>query len=122
MTTYRVIEAYPSPYPESLFFRRGATVDVGRAFTGDPDWEHWRWCTGPDGVQAWVPENYLEVRGATGVLTRDYDARELSVAVGETVVISEIVNGFGMAEKADGQRGWVPMRNLVGQSPRRPER
>jgi hypothetical protein len=37
---------------------------------------------------------------------------ELSVVIGETLKVHEIVNGFGMAEKSNGTRGWVPMRNL----------
>jgi len=37
---------------------------------------------------------------------------ELSVKVGEELVVYEVVNGFGMSEKPDGAKGWVPMRNL----------
>ena len=37
---------------------------------------------------------------------------ELSIQIGEELAIDEIVNGFGMSEKANGIRGWVPMKNL----------
>jgi hypothetical protein len=47
-----------------------------------------------------------------GVFNRDYDAMELSVQVGEELVVYEIVNGFGMSEKTNGTKGWVPMKNM----------
>lgn len=37
---------------------------------------------------------------------------ELSVQTGEILVIHEIVNGFGMSEKPNGTKGWVPLRNM----------
>jgi hypothetical protein len=110
--TYRVTKAYVSPYPDSIIFRMGETVEVGNEFTGDPDWKSWVWCEGVGDAKAWVPRQYLDVRGNRGTVTRDYDARELSVSVGEELFVYEIVNGFGMAEKSDGTRGWVPMKNL----------
>ena len=55
---------------------------------------------------------YLNVDGRNGTFNRDYNARELSVQVGERLAVYEIVNGFGMSEKPDGTRGWVPMRNM----------
>lgn len=37
---------------------------------------------------------------------------ELSVKSGERLVVYEIVDGFGMSERPDGTRGWVPIRNM----------
>jgi len=109
---YRVIAPYMSPYPEPLVFRQGDRVAVGDEFADDPDWQNWLWCERADGVKAWVPEQYLAIRGNEGVFTREYNALELSVGVGDELVIYEEVNGFGMAETADGRRGWVPMKHL----------
>jgi hypothetical protein len=36
---------------------------------------------------------------------------ELSVSIGEELLIHEIVNGFGIAEKPDGIKGRMIMRN-----------
>jgi hypothetical protein len=109
---YRVIEAYRSPYPEPILFQKGEVVVVGEEFSDDPDWLGWIWCEGGGGNSAWVPEQYLQVRDGRGVFLRDYNAMELSISAGETLGVGEIVNGFGMAQKPDGLRGWVPMRNL----------
>jgi hypothetical protein len=108
---YRVIRAYNSPYPDSIFFRKGEKVAVGQEFKETPVWKNWLWCEG-NGKKAWVPKRYLVINGAYGVFNTDYDALELSVEVGDELIVHSVVNGFGMSEKLDGTKGWVPMRNL----------
>lgn len=111
-TKYRVIEAYISPYPDAIIFQEGDVVEVGKEFTDDPDWKDWVWCEGTGDTKAWVPRQYLDVNGDKGIFTRDYNAMELSASVGEELLVYEVVNGFGMSEKSDGTRGWVPIKNL----------
>ena len=109
---YRVIAEYQSPYPDPIIFHEGEKVTIGKEFTDDPDWKDWVWCEGEHDQEAWVPKQHLEIRGNTGRFITDYNALELSVAIGETLNIYEIVNGFGMAEKSNGECGWVPIKNL----------
>jgi len=109
---YRVVKDYESPYPNSIVFQKGERVKVCKEFKEDPDWQNWIWCEGKNGKKAWVPEDYLNSDGRNGMFNREYNAMELSVQVGETLTVCEIVNGFGMSEKPDGSRGWVPMRNM----------
>jgi hypothetical protein len=108
----RVIKAYESPYPDPIAFREGEEVRVGQEFKGDPDWKDWVWCEGNNGNKAWVPKQYINIDGTKGIFTRDYNAMELSVQVGEVLSVYEIVNGFGMSEKTSGVRGWVRIRNM----------
>ena len=70
---------------------------------------------GEDGQQAWVPLQYLMTKGGNGILKYSYNALELSVNPGEVLAVYEEINGFGMAEKADGTKGWVPLRNMFQQ-------
>ena len=109
---YRVVRDYESPYPNSMSFLKGELVKVGQEFKEDPDWENWVWCEG-NNKKAWVPKQYIKILGTTGIFERDYDALELSVQVGEKLIVHEIVNGFGLSEKPDRAKGWVLMRNLV---------
>ena len=109
---YRVIADYQSPYPNPILFHKGEIVNVGKEFTEDPDWMDWVWCKGERENKAWVPKQYLEIKAERGVFVTDYNALELSVAVGEVLTVYEMVNGFGMAEKPNGARGWVPLKNL----------
>ena len=109
---YRVIENYQSPYPEPIIFCKREKVIIGKEFTDNPDWKDWLWCEGQNDNQAWVPKQYLDIESGQGTLITDYNALELSVVIGETLSIHEIINGFGMAEKPDGTCGWVPMKCL----------
>ena len=111
-TKYRVTKEYKSPYPDPIIFHKGDTVEVGQEFTDDPNWKDWIWCEGANDTKAWVPKQYLDIRERKGTFKRGYNAMELSVSVGEELVVYEIVNGFGMAEKPNGVRGWVPMKNM----------
>ena len=113
---YRVTKEYQSPYPEPIIFHKGEKVSISKEFTDDPDWKNWVWCEGQNNNEAWVPKQYLEIKGNTGTFLIDYNALELSVVVGEVLNIHETVNGFGMAEKQNGERGWVPLKNLRGEA------
>lgn len=110
---YRVIKDYKSPYPDPVVFQRGEKVKVGQAFKEDPDWKNWIWCEGKNNKNAWAPKQYINIDGTSGIFIEDYDAMELSVQIGERLVVFEIVNGFGMSEKANGTRGWVPEKNMA---------
>ena len=57
-------------------------------------------------------KQYLEIKVDRGRFLRDYNALELSVYSGESIDVYETINGFGMAEKQNGERGWVPLKNL----------
>jgi hypothetical protein len=109
---YLVIADYQSPYPDPIIFHEGESVAIRKEFTDDPDWKDWVWCQGDNDNEAWVPKQYLEIRGKQGIFITDYNAQELSVLVGETLIIFETINGFGMAERANGERGWVPLQNI----------
>lgn len=109
---YRVKQDYQSPYPDPILFRKGEQVTVGREFNDDPDWQNWRWCEGRNKNAAWVPIQYLTIKGGNGIFKQDYNARELTIQTGEILEVYEVINGFGMAEKSDGNQGWVPVRNL----------
>jgi hypothetical protein len=110
---YRVIKDYESPYPHPLIFHKGEIVKIGEEFSDDPDWKDWVWCESANGVKAWAPKQFLEISKDEGTFTRDYNAMELSLTVGEVLKVDEIVNGFGMAEKVDGERGWAPIKILI---------
>jgi len=109
---YRVIKDYKSPYPYPVVFKKGEKVKVGQEFKEDPDWKNWIWCEGNGNKKAWAPKQYVNIDGTNGIFNKDYSAMELSVQVGEKLVVFEIVNGFGTSEKTNGTRGWVPIKNM----------
>jgi len=99
-----------------LIFHEGDIVKIGEEFNDDPDWKDWVWCKGMNNIKAWAPKQYLEIRDKQATFNRDYNAMELSLTVGEILEVYEIVNGFGIAEKPDGMRGWAPMKYMEKES------
>jgi hypothetical protein len=110
--SYRVIKDYKSPYPDPIVFQKGERIKVCQEFKEDPDRKNWIWCEGKNDKKAWVPKEYIDVDGVNGIFNRNYNAKELTVQIGESLIVHEIVNGFGMSEKPDGTKGWVPVKNM----------
>jgi hypothetical protein len=109
---YIVLKEYESPYPDPIHFQEGEIIEVGETYEDDPDWVDWVWCCGEHHNDAWVPKQFIYFQNGQWVMKRNYNAMELILEIGESVNVLEIVNGFGMAEKSDGSRGWVPMNHL----------
>ena len=92
-----------------------------------PGWT-WRWCRDSQGREGWAPEALLEIAGATSAtsatgdegekeetatLREDYDARELTVAVGARLTVERELAGWALCRTEDGARGWVPLACLT---------
>ncbi|MFX0037508.1 MAG: SH3 domain-containing protein [Candidatus Hermodarchaeota archaeon] len=105
----RVIENYESPYTESWTIVKGEILTVGEK---DTEWMGWIWCTNKEGESRWVPENYLEIHGNTGKANQDYNATELSVKIGEELIIKKEEAEWFWVTNQQGQKGWVPIRNV----------
>ena len=105
----RVIAAYQSPYTDPVAFGDEEEVAIGKK---ESEWPGWTWCTKRDGESRWVPEAYVERRGDTGVMRRDYEATELSVAVGEELLMGEEESDWVWCTNQEGHSGWVPMDNV----------
>jgi hypothetical protein len=110
---YRVIQAYISPYPDSIQFLKGEVVQVIKEFSDDPDWVGWFWCEGKHDNAAWIPKQFLRIQPGYAILNRTYDAKELSVEVGDVLNVTETINGFCMATNEAGIQGWVPLKHLL---------
>ena len=85
---------------------------VGKIYNQEPAWQDWIRCLADDGREAWVPIQFLNITEQSGTLLKEYDALELSLTVDDVIRVSDIVNGFGMAHKHNGEQGWVPMNHL----------
>jgi hypothetical protein len=75
----------------------------------ETQWEGWLWCAAPDGRAGWVPEPWVELAGEAGVMTRDYDAAELTVAPGDVLEGVLTASSWLLAVTTSGQQGWVPL-------------
>ncbi|MFX1309699.1 MAG: SH3 domain-containing protein [Promethearchaeota archaeon] len=105
----RVIEDYNSPYTEPLVITKGVFLSIGEK---ESEWPGWIWCTTKSGKSRWVPENYLKIDGKNGKMMREYIATELSVKVGEELIIEEEEAEWFWVRNQQGKSGWVPIRNV----------
>ena len=103
---YRVTIAHESEFKKPLLLSRGERLRFERRTT---QWEGWLWCVTQDGQSGWIPEAWVDVEGDTCVMNRDYDATELTVAVGEALKAILTESGWLLAVSASGQTGWVPL-------------
>lgn len=77
-----------------------------------PGWT-WRWCRDGQGREGWAPEALLAVAGAEATLREEYNARELTVAVGVRLIVERELAGWALCHTEDGARGWVPLECLA---------
>jgi hypothetical protein len=101
-----ITQAYQALYPDPIAFAKGDLLTVGER---DSEWPSFIWCVGPDGRAGWTLDHVFELIGpGQGRAIADYDARELSVAVGEPVIVEQSAGGWHWVANARGERGWVP--------------
>lgn len=105
----RVMEDYNSPYTEPLLITKGEILSIGEK---ESEWSGWIWCTNKEGKSRWVPENYLEIDGNTGKANQDYNATELTVSIGEELIIEEEEADWFWVTNQQGKSGWVPIKNV----------
>ncbi len=106
---YRVIKPHAPETDDRLVVRKGEKLSFERRPT---NWDGWLFCTTIDGRTGWVPESYVTVDGGECTMSRDYDAYELTVAVGDAVIAEYEESGWVYGRTANNRRGWVPRENL----------
>ncbi|MBN1978974.1 MAG: SH3 domain-containing protein [Anaerolineae bacterium] len=105
-----IIATYESSYTDPCTFSAGETLTIGKRKS---EWDGWVWCTNQEGKSRWVPEAYVKCAGDICVMLRDYEATELSVRVGEELIITgEEESGWVWCTNQAGQSGWVPGDNV----------
>ena len=105
----KVIADYKSPFPEPLRLQKDDVVQIEKK---ESEWPGWIWCIIKEVNQGWTPYNYLEIQGKNATLIQDYDATELTVTLGEELIIEKQESGWIWASNKEGKRGWIPIRNV----------
>jgi hypothetical protein len=104
--TAKVVHAYERPYADPVKGRAGNRLvpDLSRK----TDLFGWIWCRNEAGQEGWAPRNWMTAEGEAFRLVRDFDAIELTVAVGQTVQVHFSESGFCWVTAPSGEVGWVP--------------
>lgn len=105
--TVRVHTPHKASYAEFIAVKKGTQVALGRR---DSEWPGWIWCTNDSGKSSWVPETYLDIHEKTGIFRQDYDARELTVEIGDLLAVETEAAGWLFCRSKSGEFGWVPKK------------
>jgi hypothetical protein len=108
----RVIKPHKPLYEDPISLEAGQKLAVTEK---KEDWQGWTWvwCKGEDGRAGWVPDSYLIQKLDGYVISCDYDARELAVEEGETVLVQRFESGWAWCSNLRGESGWVPEENIT---------
>jgi uncharacterized protein YgiM (DUF1202 family) len=104
-----IVADYTTKFTDPLKLHAGDKVTLGQK---DPEYPGWIWCTDTNHKSGWAPVAFIKIDGDTGVMTRDYDAAELSVTVGDTVTILSEESGWYWCKTSRGEIGWLPKENV----------
>ena len=99
---------YERPYEDPISVRAGDTVRLDEGESQSTDIVGWVWCRGPDGLEGWTPQAWLEPRGEAWIIQRDFSALELDVEPGDRFLAHFSESGFLFVENARGEKGWIP--------------
>jgi hypothetical protein len=111
----RVTESRPRDHVGNLSVHVGDVVGVGHRNQQYPEM---RWCTPEHGPSGWMAEPYFDYTSETeAVVTRDYDASQLTVFENEEVDVIDIVGEWWLCRNDRGILGWVPRRILEAITP-----
>lgn len=105
----KVIVEYTSPYTDPLKIQKGDRLQIGKK---ESEWPGWVWCMNTDGKERWIPKNYIDIQDNSGIMIKDYEATELSVAIGEELTIEKEESGWVWASNKEGKKGWIPLENI----------
>lgn len=107
--TCKVIKSYASAYPDPIKVKKGETLKIGKK---ESDWSGWTWCTDQNGKSGWLPDSYIKKDGSICTVLCDYEATELTVNIGESLVVEKEESGWFWCRNKEGLRGWVPSENV----------
>lgn len=105
----KVTKAYTSAYPDPIKVKTGETLKVGDKKS---DWPGWTWCTNQNGKSGWLPDSYIKKSGSNCTVLCDYEATELTVETGETLIAEKEVNDWLWCRNKEGMEGWIPVDNI----------
>ena len=98
---YIVIKSHVSNYPDPIRLEEGDVVKMIESYDGPENWENWMFCHEEKyDRKGWVPEQIIRKdMNGTGIIIKQYTAKELNVSIGERLIGLEELNGWVWCEK-----------------------
>ncbi len=108
-----VIKEHKASYDKCLKVSPGDVLTIDRSRSVDNEWPGWVWCADKEGLGSWVPEKYLRITANIATALAEYDATELTVAIGDKLIIFHELAGWYWCRDALGRYGWVPVEKVI---------
>lgn len=105
-----VVKPYTREFEIPLVAPEGTILEVLRR--NDGLYTDWFVCRSRQGIEAYVPDELLEIDGRDGKLLADYSSWELTVQKGEILERLQSMGGWIWARTSEGEYGWVPSINV----------
>ncbi len=111
MKILKVIKNHTSEFQTPLIAVKGEIVEGEKRET---EYKGWLWCRNNAGVNAWVPETYLEKVSEPGQFQflKDYNSRELTIDEGQEVIVLDEDSEWAWVRTTLGEEGWIPLDSL----------
>lgn len=106
-STAKVTKAWTASYDPALAVSAGQVV---RPLREDTEYPGWVWCVDAAGLGGWLPHHVV---ARDGRIAADFDTKEATVSLGETVEICESRLGWHWVRCANGAEGWLPFSCLA---------
>jgi hypothetical protein len=99
---------------QPIRFAQGSIITISKKFKSDRGEDYWYFCSTPDSLTGWVPEEIIEQLAlGSGKALEDFSALELNVDTGDVLIGSRTLNGWLWCHRpSETRRGWVPLKNL----------
>jgi len=107
----RVLADYQAAYSDPITMRIGDELQLNGQKDNWNNWL-WLWCTNQSGKSGWVPECYVKQDGDKGQALFDYDAIELSVSMGDVLLVTQEESGWLWCTNQHEKSGWVPAEHV----------
>ncbi len=105
-----VVRPYTREFETPMVAPEGTVLEILRR--NDGVYNEWFVCRSRQGIEAFVPEEILEIDGKRGKLLTDYSSWELTVQTGEILERLQEMGGWIWAMNSEGEYGWVPSLNV----------
>jgi hypothetical protein len=107
------LASYGAAYTDPITMKAGEPLVLdGR----EDNWRGWTWlwCSNQRGKSGWVPQSYVQGTEQEGyVASSDYSAQELSMQMGEALLVAQFESGWFWCSDQHGQSGWVPAEHML---------
>jgi len=110
---YRVIKDYNDAPAQAIKLCVDEQLQVIEESNPVGDWPNWVFCKG-ESKQGWVPKQILNIEGEVAICSKNYDATEHNVTVGDIIIANEGLNGwvYGIKNGVQETLGWAPLNCL----------